>query len=89
MQLLARDSIRIVHIDDDNDFADLSVRGLRRAGFTHTGSKLPVIALQNSLQKAALEINSSRNWMTSSREIMAIAHGSQAKVSMLTLILRR
>ncbi len=33
MQLLARDSIRILHIDDDNDFAELSSRSLRRAGF--------------------------------------------------------
>jgi CheY-like chemotaxis protein len=33
MQLLTRDSIRLLHVDDDNDFAELSSRSLRRAGF--------------------------------------------------------
>ena len=35
MGLLARDSIRIVHIDDDADFAALNARVLKSAGFTH------------------------------------------------------
>jgi len=34
VQLLARNSIRILHVEDDNDFAELSSRSLRRAGFT-------------------------------------------------------
>ncbi len=33
MQLLARDSLRIVHVDDDYDFSELSARWLRHAGF--------------------------------------------------------
>jgi CheY-like chemotaxis protein len=35
MDLLARDSIRIVHIDDDADFAARNARVLESAGFTH------------------------------------------------------
>jgi CheY-like chemotaxis protein len=34
MQLLARDTLRIVHVDDDSDFTELSARGLKRAGFS-------------------------------------------------------
>ena len=30
---MTRDSIRIVHVEDDNDFAELSARALRQAGF--------------------------------------------------------
>jgi CheY-like chemotaxis protein len=33
MHLLARDTIRILHVDDDNDFAELSALSLRRVGF--------------------------------------------------------
>src|ERR1700689_5425997 len=33
MAPLARDSLRIVHVDDDHDFAALSARCLKRAGF--------------------------------------------------------
>ena len=44
MQLLARDSIRILHIDDDSDFAELSSRSLRRAGFTQ-----PVVRCDDGL----------------------------------------
>jgi CheY-like chemotaxis protein len=33
VEILTRDSLRIVHVDDDDDFAELSARGLRRAGF--------------------------------------------------------
>jgi CheY-like chemotaxis protein len=33
METLARESLRIVHVDDDDDFAELSARGLKRAGF--------------------------------------------------------
>ncbi len=44
MQLLARDSLRILHIDDDNDFAELSSRSLRRAGF-----KQPVMRCADGL----------------------------------------
>jgi CheY-like chemotaxis protein len=33
MKPLTRDSIRLIHVDDDGDFAELSARGLRRAGF--------------------------------------------------------
>jgi CheY-like chemotaxis protein len=38
VELLARDSLRIVHIDDDPDFAALSERCLKKAGF-----KQPVV----------------------------------------------
>jgi len=38
MEQLTRDTIRIVHVDDDGDFAELSARGLKRAGF-----KQPVV----------------------------------------------
>jgi CheY-like chemotaxis protein len=34
MEILTRDSLRIVHGDDDGDFAELNARGLRRAGFS-------------------------------------------------------
>ena len=34
MELLARDSLRIVHVDDDDHFALLNEHSLRRAGFT-------------------------------------------------------
>ncbi len=34
MHQLTRDSIRIVHVEDDNDFAELSARALRQAGFS-------------------------------------------------------
>jgi len=44
MQLLARDSIRILHVEDDNDFADLNALGLRRAGF-----KQPVVRCNDGL----------------------------------------
>ena len=33
MELLARDSLRIAHVEDDNDFAELSEFFLKRAGF--------------------------------------------------------
>ncbi len=33
MPALARDSIRILHVEDDNDFAELSALSLRRVGF--------------------------------------------------------
>jgi DNA-binding response OmpR family regulator len=33
VQLLTRDSLRIVHVDDDNEFAELYAHWLRRAGF--------------------------------------------------------
>ena len=33
MELLARDSLRILHVEDDDDFAELSARRLKRAGF--------------------------------------------------------
>ncbi len=42
---LARDSIRILHVDDDVEFAELSARGLRRAGF-----KQPVTHCPDGLQ---------------------------------------
>jgi len=38
MELLERDSLRIVHVEDDNDFAHLSEIFLKRAGF-----KQPII----------------------------------------------
>ena len=44
MKLLDRDSIRILHIDDDDDFAELSSRSLRRAGF-----KQPVMRCNDGL----------------------------------------
>jgi len=44
MKLLARDSIRILHVDDDDDFAELSSRSLRRAGF-----KQPVVRCNDGL----------------------------------------
>jgi CheY-like chemotaxis protein len=34
MELLARETLRIVHIEDDRDFAVLSARRLKKAGFT-------------------------------------------------------
>jgi CheY-like chemotaxis protein len=34
VEALARESLRIVHVDDDDDFAELSARGLKRAGFS-------------------------------------------------------
>jgi CheY-like chemotaxis protein len=33
MHILARDTIRILHIDDDNDFAEFSAERLRKVGF--------------------------------------------------------
>jgi CheY-like chemotaxis protein len=33
METLARESLRIVHVDDDPDFVELSDRSLKRAGF--------------------------------------------------------
>ena len=33
MKPLARGSLRILHVEDDDDFAELSARGLKRAGF--------------------------------------------------------
>jgi two-component system, CitB family, response regulator len=33
MKTLARESLRIVHVDDDNDFAEISARRLKGAGF--------------------------------------------------------
>ena len=45
MELLARDSIRIVHVDDDDDFAELSARGLRRAGFNQ-----PIVRCSDGLR---------------------------------------
>jgi CheY-like chemotaxis protein len=33
MEPLARESLRIVHVDDDDDFVELSARALRRVGF--------------------------------------------------------
>ena len=44
MKLLARDSIRILHVDDDDDFAELSSRSLLRAGF-----KQPVVRCNDGL----------------------------------------
>ena len=44
MQLLARDSMRILHVEDDDDFAELSSRSLRRAGF-----KQPVVRCTDGL----------------------------------------
>jgi CheY-like chemotaxis protein len=44
MQLLDRNSIRILHVDDDNDFAELSSRSLRRAGFNQ-----PVVRCSDGL----------------------------------------
>jgi CheY-like chemotaxis protein len=44
MELLARDSIRILHVEDDNDFAELSSRSLKRAGFTQ-----PVVRCNDGL----------------------------------------
>jgi CheY-like chemotaxis protein len=44
MELLARDSIRILHVEDDNDFAELNSRSLRRAGF-----KQPVVRCNDGL----------------------------------------
>jgi two-component system response regulator len=33
MELLSRESLRIVHVDDDHDFVDLNERSLKCAGF--------------------------------------------------------
>jgi two-component system CitB family response regulator len=44
MQLLARDSIRILHVEDNNDFAELNALGLRQAGF-----KQPVVRCSDGL----------------------------------------
>jgi CheY-like chemotaxis protein len=33
METLTRDTIRLVHVDDDPDFAEISARKLKRAGF--------------------------------------------------------
>ena len=38
MELLSRDSLRIVHVDDDDNFIELGERFLKRAGF-----KLPIV----------------------------------------------
>ncbi len=48
MQLLARDSLRIVHVDDDTAFAELSAHWLRRAGFIQPVVRCPhgLLALQ-------------------------------------------
>jgi len=35
MELLSRHSLRIIHVEDDNDFAYLSEVFLKRAGFNH------------------------------------------------------
>ncbi len=45
MKSLTRDSIRIVHVEDDNDFAELSAWGLRRAGFSQ-----PVVRCKDGLR---------------------------------------
>jgi two-component system, OmpR family, phosphate regulon response regulator PhoB len=47
MELLARDSLRIVHIDDDPDFVLLSERSLKKAGFKQPVVRCPdgVLAL--------------------------------------------
>ena len=45
MRSLARDSIRIVHVDDDDDFAAISARELRRAGFSQ-----PVVRCRDGLR---------------------------------------
>jgi CheY-like chemotaxis protein len=42
MELLARDSLRIAHVEDDDDFAELSEILLKRAGFTQ-----PVVRCHN------------------------------------------
>jgi CheY-like chemotaxis protein len=34
METLARESLRIVHVDDEDDFAELNARRLKRAGFS-------------------------------------------------------
>jgi CheY-like chemotaxis protein len=34
VEALARNTLRIVHVDDDDDFAELSARRLKRAGFS-------------------------------------------------------
>lgn len=44
MEVLTRDSIRILHVDDDNDFAELSARSLRHAGFNQ-----PVVRCHDGL----------------------------------------
>lgn len=33
METLTRDTIRLVHVDDDPDFAEINARKLKRAGF--------------------------------------------------------
>jgi CheY-like chemotaxis protein len=44
METLARDSIRIVHVDDDDDFAELSSYELKKAGFNQ-----PIVRCPNGL----------------------------------------
>ncbi len=47
MELLARDQLRFVQVEDDYDFAKLSERSLKRAGFngpiTHCDDGLPAV----------------------------------------------
>jgi CheY-like chemotaxis protein len=45
MKLLARHSLRIVHVDDDNDFGQLSAIFLKQAGFEQ-----PIVHCQNGIQ---------------------------------------
>jgi CheY-like chemotaxis protein len=45
METLARDSLRIVHVDDDPDFVELSGRYLKRAGFEQPITRCPDGAL--------------------------------------------
>jgi CheY-like chemotaxis protein len=44
MELLTRDSLRIVHVEDDNDFAQLSEIFLQRAGF-----KQPIVRCNDGI----------------------------------------
>jgi CheY-like chemotaxis protein len=44
MELLTRDSLRIVHVEDDNDFAQLSEIFLKRAGF-----KQPIVRCNDGI----------------------------------------
>ena len=45
MELLARNSLRIVHVEDDNDFAQLSEIFLKRAGFEQ-----PIVRCNNGIR---------------------------------------
>jgi len=49
MELVDKASIRIVHVEDDDDFADLTAYFLKRAGFV-----LPMLAAKDGSMRLSI-----------------------------------